>query len=51
MHLFHPLLPLTHAGRVLLAAAVAVFAALLLVAWTPAGEAEAAPLTSADVVH
>ena len=33
---FHPLRPLTRAGRVLLCVAVAVFATLLLVLWSPA---------------
>ena len=42
---FHLLRPLSHTGRVLLAIATALFAALLIVAWSPAqaGDTEAAP--------
>ena len=36
MRLFHPLRPLTETGRALACAAAALFAALLLVAWSPA---------------
>ena len=47
---FYPLRPLTQTGRVLLAVAVSVFAALLLVSWSPAHR-EAVPITSAGAAQ
>lgn len=49
MRLFHPLRPLTESGRVFVCVAAALFAALVLVAWSPT-HAEAAagtPITCA----
>ena len=54
MRLFcHPLHPLTETGHALVCAAAAVFAALLLVAWSPAhsdsGDAGKADLANASL--
>jgi len=54
MRLLCPLRPLTEAGRVLLCVAAAVFAALLLVSWTPAPMDDEGPelaLTSASAAR
>ena len=47
---FHPLRPLTQTGRVTIAAAVSVFAALLLFMWSPAHH-DAPPITSAGAAQ
>lgn len=48
MHLLHPWLPLTESGRVLVCVAAALFASLLVVAWSPAdADTAAAPITCA----
>lgn len=47
---FYPLRPLTQTGRVTLAVAVSVFAAVLLVCWSPAHR-EPVPITSAGAAH
>ena len=50
MHLFHPLRPLTDSGRALVCLAASVFAALLLVAWSPSLADDANPDGAATVL-
>ena len=49
LRLFHPLRPLTESGRVFVCVAAALFAALVLVAWSPthAEAADSTPITCA----
>jgi Ca-activated chloride channel family protein len=49
---FCPVRPLSRSGQVLLCVVCSIFAALLLVAWSPADAGDcAAPLTSAFAVR
>jgi hypothetical protein len=50
MRLLYPLRPLTHSGRVAIGVAVAVFAAILLIAWSPSPH-DAITLTSAGAAR